>query len=91
MNYDYETIKIELRKKGYSMSMIAEVLKCSPVNIHQVCKGTNNSYRVAKAVATVLEQPVEAVFPYTAGYQQVPTFNTTRQQRIDALAQRLAG
>lgn len=90
MNYDYETIKIELMKKGYSMSMIADVLNCTPVNVHQVCKGINNSYRVAKAVATVLEQPVEVVFPRTAGYQQKPTFTTTRQQRVEALAQRLA-
>jgi Ner family transcriptional regulator len=90
MNYDYETIKIELLKKGYSMSMIAAVLKCTPVNVHQVCKGVTSSYRVAKAVATVLEKPVEVVFPQTAGYQETPTFTTTRQQRIEALAQRLA-
>jgi Ner family transcriptional regulator len=90
MNYDYETIKTELRNKGYSMSMIADALGCTPVNVHQVCQGKNNSYRVAKAVATVLEQPVEVVFPRTAGYQEKPTFTTTRQQRIEALAQRLA-
>jgi len=85
---DYETIKIELRKKGYSMSMIAAALKCTPVNVHQVCKGTNNSYRVANAVATVLELEVNDVFP--TAYQDVQNFPSTRQERVAALQQRLA-
>ncbi|MFQ3191532.1 MAG: lambda repressor-like predicted transcriptional regulator [Paraglaciecola sp.] len=85
---DYETIKTELRNKGYSMSMIADALGCTPVNVHQVCKGTNNSYRVAKAVATTLELAVNDVFP--TSYQDVQNFPTSRQQRIDDLKQRLA-
>jgi lambda repressor-like predicted transcriptional regulator len=85
---DYETIKTQLRNKGYSMSMIADALGCSPVNVQQVCKGQNNSYRVAKAVAAVLELEVNAVFP--TSYQDVQDFPTSRQERVEALQQRLA-
>jgi Ner family transcriptional regulator len=85
---DYETIKTQLRNKGYSMSMIAEALGCTPVNVHQVCKGQNNSYRVAKAVAAVLELAVNDVFP--TSYRDIQNFPTSRQQRVEALQQRLA-
>jgi Ner family transcriptional regulator len=85
---DYETIKTELRNKGYSMSMIADALGCTPVNVHQVCQGKNNSYRVAKAVAAVLELAVNDVFP--TSYQDVQFFPTSRQERVEALQQRLA-
>lgn len=87
---EYETIKTELRKKGYSMSMIADALECTPVNVHQVCKGTNNSYRVAKAVTTVLDLSIEEVFPGVSSYQGVQTFTSSRQQRVEELQQRLA-
>jgi hypothetical protein len=87
---DYETIKTQLRKKGYSMSMIADALDCTPVNVHQVCKGSNNSYRVANAVATVLDKEIKDVFPDVESYQQAEAFSTTREQRIEALQQRLA-
>jgi lambda repressor-like predicted transcriptional regulator len=86
---NYETIKTELRKKGFSMSMIAEALGCSPVNVHQVCKGQNNSYRVAKAVAAVLELKVNDVFP--TNYLDIQDFPTSREQRVEELKQRLAG
>jgi Ner family transcriptional regulator len=85
---DYETIKTQLRNKGYSMTMIAEALGCTPVNVHQVCKGQNNSYRVAKAVAAVLELAVNDIFP--TSYRDIQNFPTSRQQRVEALQQRLA-
>jgi lambda repressor-like predicted transcriptional regulator len=88
---DHETIKTELRKKGYSLSMIAVVLDCSPTNIQQVCKRLNFSHRVANAIATVLELEIKDVFPDVASYQDVQYFATSRQQRIDDLKQRLAG
>lgn len=87
---DYETIKTELRKKGFSMSMIADALECTPVNVHQVCQGKNNSYRVAKAVATTLDLEISEVFPDVMSYQNVQEFNTTREQRVEELKQRLA-
>ena len=87
---DYETIKTELRNKGYSMSMIATALGCTPVNVHQVCQGANKSYRVAKAVSVVLEKPIEEIFPDTVSYHDVHSFANSRQERIDALVQRLA-
>lgn len=87
---NYETIKTELTNKGYSMSMIAAALDCSPVNVQQVCKGMNNSYRVAKAVSVVLEKPIEEIFPGNVSYHHVLTFTDSREERIQALAQRLA-
>lgn len=87
---DYETIKTELRNKGYSMSMIADALGCTPVNVHQVCKGSNNSHRVANAVATALDLSIEQVFPDVPSYTNVQHFSTSRQQRVEALQQRLA-
>jgi Ner family transcriptional regulator len=88
---NYETIKTELGNKGYSMSMIAAALKCTPVNVHQVCKRSNSSYRVANAVATALECQIIDVFPDVPSYQNVKVFNTSREERIEALQQRLAG
>ena len=87
---DYETIKTELRIKGYSMSMIADALGCTPVNVHQVCKGSNNSQRVANAVATALDLSIEQVFPDVPSYADPQHFSTSRQQRVEALQQRLA-
>ena len=87
---DYETIKTELRKAGYSLSMIADALGCSPVNVQQVCKRDTKSQRVAKAVSTALDKPVSEVFPDIDIYQHAHYFNTSRQQRVDDLRERLA-
>tara|TARA_B110000211_G_scaffold54451_2_gene60381 strand:- start:1335 stop:1604 length:270 start_codon:yes stop_codon:yes gene_type:complete len=87
---DYETIKIELSNKGYSMSMIATALKCSPVNIHQVCKRANRSYRVANAIAVVLDKEIKDIFPDVESYHNVKVFDTSREERIADLQQRLA-
>ncbi len=87
---DRETIKTELRKKGYSLSMIAAALNCSPVNVQQVVKRLNNSKRVAHAIATALELSIEEVFPDVPSYTQAHYFATSRQQRVEALQQRLA-
>ncbi len=87
---DRETIKSELRKKGYSLSMIAAALNCSPVNVQQVVRRLNNSLRVAHAIATALELPIEEVFPDVPSYVDVKHFATSRQERIEALQQRLA-
>jgi len=87
---DRETIKFELKKKGYSLSMIADALNCSPVNVQQVIKRLNHSHRVANAIATVLELPITEVFPDVPSYADVEYFATTRKERIEALQQRLA-
>ena len=86
-----ETIKTELSKKGYSLAMIAAALDCTPVNVQQVVKRLNHSHRVANAIATVLELPIEKVFPDVPSYANPQHFATTRQQRIEELQQRLAG
>ncbi len=87
---DRETIKFELKKKGYSLSMIADALGCSPVNVQQVLKRLNHSYRVANAVATVLELPISEVFPDVESYKDSQHFAITRKERVEALQQRLA-
>jgi len=88
---DNETMKSELRKKGYSMAMIASALHCSPGNVQQVVSRANHSHRVATAIALVLELPVEEAFPDVPAYKDVKHFTNSRQERIDALEQRLAG
>jgi lambda repressor-like predicted transcriptional regulator len=87
---EHETIKSELRKKGYTLAMIAEALSCSPTNIQQVSKRLNQSHRVANAIATALELDVKTVFPDVPSYTEVNYLATSRQQRIEALQQRLA-
>jgi len=87
---NHETIKSELRKKGYSLAMIAEALDCSPTNIQQVCKRLTQSHRVANAISKVLEREVEAVFPDVPSYAENNYFATSRQQRIVCLQQLLA-
>lgn len=87
---DRETIKSELNKKGYSLAMIAAALNCSAVNVQQVVKRLNHSHRVAHAIATALELPIQEVFPDVPTYSNTKFFNTSRQQRIESLQQRLA-
>lgn len=88
---NYETIKTELRKAGYSLSMIADALGCSPVNVQQVCKRDTKSQRVANAVATALDKSLSEVFPDVETYQAPHYFANSRQQRVDDLRERLAG
>lgn len=87
---NYEAIKVELRKKGYSLAMIATALNLSPISIQRVCKRLDVSHRTATAVATALDKEVVDVFPDVANYQGVTNFATPRQERIDQLKQRLA-
>lgn len=87
---DHETIKSELRKKGYTLAMIAEALNCSPTNIQQVSKRLNHSLRVATAIATALELPIKKVFSDVPSYLDVQHFSTSRKKRVEDLQQRLA-
>lgn len=87
---DYETIKTELRKKGYTLAMIAAALNCSPTNVQQVCKRITQSFRVAKAIALALELTVIEIFNDVPSYNNVEHFSTSRKERIQSLQQRLA-
>ena len=87
---DHETIKSELRKKGYSLAMVADALECSPVNVQQVVKRLNHSHRVANAIAVVLDLEIKDVFPDVPSYLDVQYFANTRKERVLALQQRLA-
>ena len=58
-----EIIKNKLMSKGYNQSMLAEVIDCSPSLVSKVIWRRAVSLRVANAIATVIGEPRENVFP----------------------------
>ena len=86
----HEEIKKALRQKGYTLAMIADALGCSATNVQQVSKRITYSMNVAKAIATVLDKPLLEIFDDVPSYR-APSFSYKhRQQRVEALKQRLA-
>lgn len=55
--------KVELLRKGKSMSDIARALEVTPGHVSQVVAGERRSPRVEAAVAAAIGRPVQAVFP----------------------------
>ena len=49
--------------KGYNQSMLAEVMDCSPSLVNKVIWRRAVSLRIANAIARVLGEPCENVFP----------------------------
>lgn len=66
MNTDQ--IKRELANRGYDYSMLAAAIGKSPSLVSKVAGRKARSKEVALALAKVIEQPIEAVFPDIEAY-----------------------
>lgn len=58
-----DEIIFSIRQKGYSLSMIAEVLQKSPSMISKVINRRAKSFPIAQAISKILERKVSDVFP----------------------------
>lgn len=65
-------IKAELKKRGYTLTMVAESIGRSPSLLSKVVSGEATSLEAARAVAKAIDKPLEEVFPgnyRTAGHR----------------------
>lgn len=56
-------IQAALKKKGYSQAKLARELGLHPVSISRVILGKEVSNRIMNAVAVIIGQPVQFIFP----------------------------
>lgn len=83
---DAERIRHLLLKRGYNFARIAKLLDLSGPHVSLVVRRLRHNHRVAIAIATALEKPVDHVFP------DVPMYHgpiRTDEERDQELAQRL--
>jgi len=84
---DAERIRERLSEKGYNFARIAKLLGLSPTHVSLVACRSRKNHRVALAIATAMEKPVDHVFP------DIPLYHgplKTDEQRDQELAKRLA-
>lgn len=82
-------IKNALYARGYEQSMLAEVLGVSPGLVSKVIQRKAKSFRVARAVARVIEKDVFDVFPELARVREVEKA-TKRTAKLEKLRAELA-
>lgn len=82
-------IKNALYARGYDQSMLAEVLGVSPGLVSKVIQRKAKSFRVARAVARVIEKDVFDVFPELASVREVEKA-TKRTAKLEKLRATLA-
>lgn len=56
-------IKAELKKRGYTLTMVAESIGRSPSLLSKVVSGEATSLEAARAVAKAIDKPLEEIFP----------------------------
>lgn len=83
---DAERIRHLLLNKGYNYARIAKLLELSAPHVSLVVRRLRHNHRVAIAIATAIEKPVDHVFP------DVPMYHgpiKTDEERDQDLARRL--
>lgn len=60
---DADRILDLLTDKGYNFTRIAKILDFSPPYVSSVARRTRHNHRIAIAIATALEKPVDHIFP----------------------------
>lgn len=79
---DSQKIKMELAKRGFDFSMLANALGKSPSLISKVAARKARSRLVAQALAKALERPIDEVFPDVEEYHHdVPRAAQDRKQK----------
>ena len=74
----------KLKSKDVSARMIAQVLGVTNQSVSDVIRNGRGSKRIAEAIAKVLDEPLEKVFPHYAPKQ-------THQDKVSALRNQLLG
>lgn len=83
---DADKIINSLSRKGFSQTLIADVLECSPSLISKVIHRKATSVRIAQAIAKLLQRPVLQVFPeYELLLQARIDSDDDKKQRIRKL------
>ncbi|ATG58211.1 MAG: lambda repressor-like predicted transcriptional regulator [Pseudoalteromonas tetraodonis] len=82
-----EQIKQALDKKGYSLSILAAALGLNLSHVSSVVYQHTTSYKVAAAIAKIIDEPVEVIFPDVPAYVKN---KDTRSQKVQALRELLA-
>ncbi len=83
---DVDRIREQLKARGYNFTQIANVVGFSSNYVSSVARRMRQNHRVAIAIATALEKPIDRVFP------DVPMYHgpvMTTRQREEALARQL--
>lgn len=60
---DADKIIDSLSREGFTQTLIADVLECSPSLISKVIHRKATSVRIAQVIAKLIERPVLQVFP----------------------------
>lgn len=82
-----EQIKKELKKQGYSLSLLAEAANTRRGRYSAVIHRHEKSRPIATQIAKALGKPLTEVFP---DYQNLEQARAVRQAKIEELQQRLA-
>ena len=56
-------IQAELKRRGYTQLDVAKKLGVHPTNVSRTIHGNNVSDRIMRAIADLIEMPVQYVFP----------------------------
>ncbi|WP_418608869.1 helix-turn-helix domain-containing protein [Pseudoalteromonas sp. US3C1013] len=83
---NHEEIKAAIYEKGYTLAMIAECINKHPSHISSIIHRRNTSSVIAKAIAKVIDKPVEQVFPDVPAYRCKQKKAATLNQRKAELA-----
>lgn len=82
-----EQIHAALHQRSVSASQVADALNVSPQSVSSVIRRGRGSRRIATAIATVLEQPLDHVFP---AYADADRQRRDRAATVRALSQKLS-
>lgn len=82
-----EKIYQALNDKGLNASIIAEAINVLPQSVAVVIRTGKGSKRIANAVATVLDLPLEKVFPFYAEKEKI---KADRQHKAQVLKNKIA-
>lgn len=87
-----EEIKMELSKKGFSLTMIADVLGKSPSMVSKVVNGSATSLMIADCISRILNRNISDVFPnlydsnFGKFYRNTKGYRAKRQELKEILA-----
>ncbi|MDN7136388.1 helix-turn-helix domain-containing protein [Pseudidiomarina terrestris] len=76
-----DEIKAEIIKKGFSLTMIADVLGKSPSMVSKVVNGSATSLLIADCISRILDRPIHEVFPNLYDESFAKTYKTSKSYK----------
>ena len=74
-------IRESLQKQNIKIAHLAAALNVTPAQIYNVIRGDTNSKRIHQAIAKLINQPVDVVFPKRAVVAQASARAIQRNKR----------